>query len=100
MSATTALGLGGAGVLLGVAIGCTGVGGVLLVPFLLYGMHLPVQKAIAHALYGYRSLRRVLALTLVLPGVAMGIRLAANWNSLPRGREVTVSGPKPLSFPP
>jgi uncharacterized protein len=40
-------------VFLGLAIGCTGVGGVLLVPFLLYVLHLPVQKAIALALYSY-----------------------------------------------
>jgi uncharacterized protein len=53
LSPTTALALGGAGLVLGVAIGCTGVGGVLLVPVLLYGLHLPVQKAIALALFGY-----------------------------------------------
>jgi uncharacterized protein len=36
-----------------VAIGCTGVGGVLLVPFLLFGLHVPVRKAIALALFSY-----------------------------------------------
>jgi uncharacterized protein len=53
LSPTAVLGLGAAGVLLGVAIGCTGVGGVLLVPFLLYAVHLPVHEAIALALYSY-----------------------------------------------
>lgn len=51
------------GLALGVAIGCTGVGGVLLVPFLLYGLHLPVQEAIALALYSY-LLSGVLAVVL------------------------------------
>ena len=41
------------GLLLGVAVGCTGVGGVLLVPLLLYGAGLEVQRAIALALYSY-----------------------------------------------
>ena len=53
LSPTSVVSLGGAGVLLGVAIGCTGVGGVLLVPFLLYVVHLPVHEAIALALYSY-----------------------------------------------
>jgi uncharacterized protein len=41
------------GLLVGVAIGCTGVGGVLLVPSLVYGAGLPVREAIALALYSY-----------------------------------------------
>jgi uncharacterized protein len=50
-ASTYALGL--AGLVLGVAIGCTGVGGVLLVPFLLYGLNLEVKRAIALALFTY-----------------------------------------------
>jgi uncharacterized membrane protein YfcA len=37
----------------GLAIGCTGVGGVLLVPLLTYGLGLGVQAAIAIALWSY-----------------------------------------------
>jgi uncharacterized protein len=37
----------------GLAIGCTGVGGVLLVPLLTYGLGLGVQGAIAVALWSY-----------------------------------------------
>lgn len=37
----------------GLAIGCTGVGGVLLVPLLTYGLGLEVQGAIAIALWSY-----------------------------------------------
>jgi uncharacterized protein len=80
LSPTTALGLGGAGVLLGVAIGCTGVGGVLLVPFLLYGLHLPVQQAIALALYGY-LLSGLLAVLLYARRGSIPFR-AAGWLSL------------------
>lgn len=43
-----AIGLG-----VGLAIGCTGVGGVLLVPLLAYGLGLDVQGAIAVALWSY-----------------------------------------------
>lgn len=53
LSPTSTLALGVAGLLLGVAIGCTGVGGVLLVPFLLYGVGLPVRESIALALFSY-----------------------------------------------
>jgi uncharacterized protein len=41
------------GLVLGVAIGSTSIGGVLLVPFLVYGVGLPVQEAIAVALWSY-----------------------------------------------
>jgi uncharacterized membrane protein YfcA len=63
LSSGGVLALGLSGALLGVAIGCTGVGGVLLVPFLLYGLGLPVQQAIALALYSY-LLSGVLAVVL------------------------------------
>ena len=46
--------LGGiAGVIVGVAIGATGIGGVLLVPLLAYVLGVPVQTAIAVALWSY-----------------------------------------------
>lgn len=38
---------------IGLAIGCTGIGGVLLVPLLTYGLGLSVQGAIAAALWAY-----------------------------------------------
>ncbi len=50
---TTALAVGLPGLVLGIAIGCTGVGGVLLVPFLIYGVGLGVHVAIAVALFSY-----------------------------------------------
>lgn len=43
-----AIGLG-----VGLAIGCTGVGGILLVPLLTYGLGMGVQGAIAVALWSY-----------------------------------------------
>ncbi len=42
-----------AGVLIGVLIGATGIGGVLLVPFMVHGLHMPVQPAVAVALWSY-----------------------------------------------
>lgn len=45
--------LGTAGGVIGIAIGSTGVGGVLLVPFLIYALGLPVHAAIAMALWSY-----------------------------------------------
>jgi uncharacterized protein len=42
-----------AGVIIGVLIGSTGVGGVLLVPFLIYALGFPVQGAVAVALWSY-----------------------------------------------
>jgi len=94
LSAATALVLGLAGLLLGVALGCTSVGGVLLVPFLAYGLGLPVHAAIAVALYSY-LLSGLVAVLLyarhgsihwrmagwlaaaALPGAFLGARLAA-----------------------
>ena len=42
-----------AGAVIGVLIGSTGVGGVLLVPFLIYGLGFPVREAVAAALWSY-----------------------------------------------
>ena len=50
---TGAAALGVAGVLIGVLIGATGIGGVLLVPFLVHGLKYPVQSAVAVALWSY-----------------------------------------------
>jgi uncharacterized membrane protein YfcA len=50
---TGAAALGVAGVLIGVLIGATGIGGVLLVPFMVHGLHMPVQSAVAVALWSY-----------------------------------------------
>jgi len=50
---TAAAVLGAAGVLIGILIGATGIGGVLLVPFLVHGLHTPVQSAVAVALWSY-----------------------------------------------
>ena len=48
-----AVALGAAGLLIGVLIGSTGIGGVLLVPFLVHGMGFPVQSAVAGALWSF-----------------------------------------------
>jgi len=53
LSPTTVLAVGLAGLLLGVLLGCTSVGGVLLVPFLTYAVGLSVHAAIPVALYSY-----------------------------------------------
>lgn len=45
--------LGVAGVLIGILIGATGIGGVLLVPFLVQGLHTPVRSAVPVALWSY-----------------------------------------------
>ena len=45
--------LGLVGIAVGVAVGTTGIGGVLLVPLLTYGFGLPVQAAVAAALWSY-----------------------------------------------
>jgi len=50
---TGAAALAVAGVLIGVLIGATGIGGVLLVPFMVHGLHSPVQSAVAVALWSY-----------------------------------------------
>jgi uncharacterized protein len=50
---SAAVGLGAAGLLIGVLIGSTGIGGVLLVPFLVHGLGFQVQSAVAVALWSY-----------------------------------------------
>src|SRR5215813_2949792 len=45
--------LGVAGVIIGVLVGATGIGGVLLVPFLVHGLGYPVQSAVAVALWSF-----------------------------------------------
>jgi len=42
-----------AGVVLGVLVGSTGIGGVLLVPFLVHGLGFPVQRAVADGLWSF-----------------------------------------------
>lgn len=51
LTAFLLLGIIGSGI--GVAVGSTGIGGVLLVPILIYGFGLPAQTAIAAALWSY-----------------------------------------------
>jgi uncharacterized membrane protein YfcA len=53
LGASAALVIAFAGMLLGTTIGATGIGGVLLVPVLTYGLGLPVKSAIALALWSY-----------------------------------------------
>jgi uncharacterized protein len=49
----TALTLGVAGMIIGIAIGSTGIGGVLLVPFLIYALGMPAAIAVALALWAF-----------------------------------------------
>jgi uncharacterized membrane protein YfcA len=48
-----ALGIGAIGLLAGLMIGCVGVGGIIVVPALVYGVGMPIQDAIASAMMGY-----------------------------------------------
>ncbi len=48
-----AFAIGAIGLLAGVMIGCVGVGGVIVVPALVYGIGMPIQDAIASAMMGY-----------------------------------------------
>jgi len=48
-----ALAVGAIGLIAGVMIGCVGVGGVIVVPALVYGLGLRIQDAIASAMMGY-----------------------------------------------
>src|SRR5690606_5107694 len=48
-----AVALTGVGLLAGLLIGCIGVGGVILVPVLVYAFGIPIQTAIAAAMMGY-----------------------------------------------
>lgn len=41
------------GLLAGLLIGCVGIGGVVVVPALVYGLAIPIQTAIAAAMMGY-----------------------------------------------
>lgn len=45
--------IGAIGLAAGVMIGCVGVGGVIVVPALVYGIGMPIQDAIASAMMGY-----------------------------------------------
>ena len=45
--------LGGVSIFVGVLIGCVGIGGVLLVPFLTYALGFSIHVAIAAAMFGY-----------------------------------------------
>jgi uncharacterized protein len=49
----TALTLGAAGFVIGIAIGSTGIGGVLLVPFLIYALGRTAPLAVALALFSF-----------------------------------------------
>jgi uncharacterized protein len=49
----TALTLGAAGFVIGIAIGSTGIGGVLLVPFLIYALGMSAPLAVALALFSF-----------------------------------------------
>ena len=59
------------GVALGIAIGATGIGGVLLVPVLTMALGIDVKRAIAAALLSY------------LPGCAVAVTLYARRGSIP-----------------
>ena len=47
------LAAGGLGLLAGVMIGCAGIGGVILVPALTYGLGMPIRLSIAAAMMAY-----------------------------------------------
>lgn len=53
IAAEPVLALVAAGVVIGIAVGCTGIGGILLVPVLVYAFGMPVRAAIAVALWSY-----------------------------------------------
>lgn len=59
------------GIVLGVAIGATGIGGVLLVPILTLALGIEVKRAIAAALFSY------------LPSTAVAVVLYARRGSIP-----------------
>src|SRR6516164_11587032 len=67
---TPLLAAGIAAVLLGVAIGATGIGGVLLVPILTLALGIDVKRAIAAALLSY------------LPGCAVAVVIYARRGSI------------------
>lgn len=45
--------IGSIGLVAGLLIGCVGVGGVIVVPALVYGLNVPIHDAIASAMMGY-----------------------------------------------
>lgn len=53
MSGSLLVALAATGLLAGLLIGCVGVGGVIVVPVLVYGLGIPIQTAIAAAMMGY-----------------------------------------------
>ncbi len=53
MEPTTVLFLGAFSVFVGLLIGCVGIGGVLLVPFLIYAIGMDIHFAISVAMFGY-----------------------------------------------
>jgi uncharacterized protein len=53
LDVATALTLAVAGMIIGIAVGSTGIGGVLLVPFLIYALAMPAPIAIALALWSF-----------------------------------------------
>jgi uncharacterized protein len=64
-------GIGAIGVALGIAIGATGIGGVLLVPILTLALGIDVKRAIAAALLSY------------LPGCAVAVTMYGRRGSIP-----------------
>ena len=73
-SAAAALGV--AGVIIGVLVGATGIGGVLLVPFLVHGLGDPVQSAVAVALWSYLWSGLLTIAVALGVGIAVGTPLA------------------------
>jgi uncharacterized membrane protein YfcA len=71
LTATVLLGIAVVGVVLGVAIGAVGIGGVLLVPFLTLTLGIDVRRAIAAALLSY------------LPSCAVAVTLYGRRGSIP-----------------
>ena len=53
MDPSTLLFVAAASVVIGIAVGCTGIGGILLVPTLSFAAGIPVRAAIAIALWSY-----------------------------------------------
>lgn len=67
----TMLGIAAAGLLIGIAVGCVGIGGVLLVPILTLALGIDVKHAIAAALLSY------------LPSGFVAVALYARHGSVP-----------------
>ena len=68
---TLIIGIAAIGVALGIAIGATGIGGVLLVPILTLALGIDVKRAIAAALLSY------------LPGCAVAVTMYGRRGSIP-----------------